>query len=102
MYHAYENANLMEEIVVEINGGITINADVSVKNVMYVKKKKIVWNPAICSCKNGKYLASTMDDSSITCDEIKELYDEDADAEDKSNNEANLHNEAKTIPTNSN
>ena len=41
MYHAYENANLMEEIVVEINGGITINADVSVKNVMYVKKKKL-------------------------------------------------------------
>ena len=101
MYHAYENVNLMEEIVVEINGGITINADVSVKNVMYVKKK-IVWNPATCSCKNGKYLASIMDDSSITCDEIKESYDEDADAEDKSNNEANLYNEAKTIPTNFN
>ena len=43
-----------------------------------------------------------MDDSSITYDEIKESYDEDADAEDKSNNEANLYNEAKTIPTNSN
>ena len=39
MYHAYENVNLMEEIVIGINGGITINVDVSVKNVMYVKKK---------------------------------------------------------------
>ena len=27
----------MEEFVIQINGGITINADVSVKNVMYVK-----------------------------------------------------------------
>ena len=23
-----------------------------------------------CSCENGKYLASIMDDSAITCDEI--------------------------------
>ena len=28
----------MEEIVIQINGGIMINVDVSVKNVMYVKK----------------------------------------------------------------
>ena len=28
----------MEEIVIQINGAITINRDVSVKNVMYVKK----------------------------------------------------------------
>ena len=28
----------MEENVTQINGGITINVDVSVKNVMYVKK----------------------------------------------------------------
>ena len=27
----------MEENVIQINGGITINVDVSVKNVMYVK-----------------------------------------------------------------
>ena len=32
------NLNLMEEIVIQINGGITINVDESVKNVMYVKK----------------------------------------------------------------
>ena len=28
----------MEEIVIQINGAITINRDVSVKNAMYVKK----------------------------------------------------------------
>ena len=28
------------------------------------------------SCKNGKYVASIMDDSAITCDEIIESYDE--------------------------
>ena len=28
----------MEENVIQINGGILINVDVSVKNVMYVKK----------------------------------------------------------------
>ena len=32
------NVNLMGEIVIQINGGIMVNVDVSVKNVMYVKK----------------------------------------------------------------
>ena len=27
-----------------------------------------IWNPATCSCKNGKYLATVTDDSVITCD----------------------------------
>ena len=36
-------------------------------NVMYI------WNPAARSCKNGKYLASTIEHSVIPCDEfIKE------------------------------
>ena len=54
----------MEENVIQINGGITINVDVSVKNI-YVKK-------SICGillrvvCKNNKYLASIIDDSMIT------------------------------------
>ena len=34
--------------------------------------EKDIWNPATCSCKNGKYLGSTVDDSVITCDEIIE------------------------------
>ena len=32
------NVSLIEENVFQINGEITINVDVSVKNVMYVKK----------------------------------------------------------------
>ena len=38
IYHANVNVNLMEEIVIQINSGIMINVNVSVKNVMYVKK----------------------------------------------------------------
>ena len=36
-YHANVNVTLMEKIVIQINGGIMINVDVSVKNIMYVK-----------------------------------------------------------------
>ena len=32
------NINLIEKNVIQINGGIAINVDVSVKNVIYVKK----------------------------------------------------------------
>ena len=42
--------------------------------------------PATCNCENGKYLASIMDDSVITCNEVIEIY----------------HGEIKTIPTNFN
>ena len=38
IYHANVNVNLMEENVIQINDGITINVDVTVKSVMYVKK----------------------------------------------------------------
>ena len=61
----------MGENVIRINDGITINVDVSVKK--HICKKKYIWNPATCSCKNGKYLASIMDDSAITCDEIIDM-----------------------------
>ena len=43
-------------------------------------KNDYIWNPAMHNCKNGKYLASVIDDSVITRDEIIE--------------------ETKTIPTN--
>ena len=33
-----------------------------------MSRKDYVWNPATCNCENGKYLASVMDDSVITCD----------------------------------
>ena len=45
-----------EKNVIQINGRITINVNISVKKFMYVKK--IVWNPATCNCENGKCLAS--------------------------------------------
>ena len=38
---------------------------------MYVKKYYI-WNPGTCSCENGRYLASIMDDWVMTCDKIFE------------------------------
>ena len=49
-------------------------------------KKDYIWNHVTC-CKNGKYLASIIDDSVITCDEI-------LDAEVKLQDE-----ETETIPT---
>ena len=34
--------------------------------------KDYIWNPSTCICENRKYLASVMDDSVITCNEIIE------------------------------
>ena len=78
----------MGENVIQINDGITINVDVSVKK--HICEKEYIWIPAICSCENGKYLASIMNDSAIACDEI-------IDMEAKSNDE-----ETKTVQTNFN
>ena len=52
----------------------------------HVCEKDCIWNPTTYSYGNGKYLASIMDDSPITCDEIIESY----------------YEETKTIPTNFN
>ena len=41
-------------------------------NIHDVCEKYFVWNPATCTCKNGKYLASIIDDSVLTCEEMKE------------------------------
>ena len=35
-------------------------------------QKDYIWNLSTCTCKNSKYLASIIDDSVITCDEIME------------------------------
>ena len=43
--------------VIQINGGIRINVDVT---VMYVKKY-YVWNPSTCNCEKRKYLASIIE-----------------------------------------
>ena len=72
----------MEKNVIQINGGIMINVNVSVKNAMYMKKDYI-WNSATCNCENGKYLASIMDDSAITCDEIIDSHKEETNFNEK-------------------
>ena len=56
----------------------------------HICEKVYIWNPATCSCENGKYLASTVDNSVTTCDEI-------IDAVAKSYNK-----ETKTVTTNFN
>ena len=50
---------------------------------MNVCEKDYVWNPATCSCKNGKYLASVMDDSVIMCGEVIESYNEETNFNEK-------------------
>ena len=42
----------------------------SVKNIMC--EKDYIWNPTSCSCENGQYLANTIDDSVMSCDDIIE------------------------------
>ena len=74
-----------EKNVIQINGGITINVDTSVKNI-HVCEKDYVWTRATWNSENGKYLSSIMDDSVIICHEIIESYG----------------NEIETIPTNFN
>ena len=65
----------MQKDVIQINGGITINVDVSVKNVMYVKS--IIFGILLhVVVKMDKYLTCITDDSAITCDEINGPYDE--------------------------
>ena len=63
----------MKQNVIEMNGGITINVAVSIKNRC---EKDYVWNPATCNWENGKYLASIMDASVITCGENVKPYNE--------------------------
>ena len=52
----------------------------------HICEKEYVWDPSTCICGNGKYLASIMDDSVITCDKVIGSHDE----------------EIETIPTNFN
>ena len=85
----------MEENVVQINGGIMVNVDVSVKNVMYVKK--IVWNHSTCDSENEKYLGTIIYDSAIMCNGIIVSYKENAEA--KSYNETNFNEKKATCKT---
>ena len=64
----------MVENVTQIKSGITINIVVRVKiwKSIMCAKKNYIWNPTTCSCENGKYLASIIDDSVISFDEMVE------------------------------
>ena len=57
----------------------------------HVCEKDYVLNPTTCSCENEIYLESIIDCSAITFDEIIEPFDEDAETEAKSNDEAKLY-----------
>ena len=62
----------MVESVIQVKSRTTtkVGASVTIQRKHCTCKKNYIWNPATCSCKTGKYLASITDDSVITCDEI--------------------------------
>ena len=60
---------MIEKKLIQVNGGKTINVDVSVKT-WNVCEEDYNENPSTCSCECGNYLASIMDDLVITCHEI--------------------------------
>ena len=80
---------MIEQNVIQINGGIMIKCWCECKK-HHICEKDYVWNYATCNCNYGKYLASVINDSGFTCDEI-------VDTEAKSNDE-----KTKTFPTNFN
>ena len=57
-------------------------------------KKDYIWNPATCSCKTDKDLASIIDDSVIICDET-------IDAVTESYGEKTKRTATKTVPAKS-
>ena len=65
MYHANVNVNLMEEGRCRFKGRCECKKQ-------HICEKDYIWNLVVCSCENGKYLASIIDDSVITRDEIIE------------------------------
>ena len=56
----------------------------------HIHEKEYVWNPSTYICENGKYLASIIDDSVITCDEVIESCDEETKTIPKNLNEKNV------------
>ena len=67
------NVNLTAKDVIQIKFRIKVNIDINAKiQEKHVYKKCYVQNPATCSCENGRYAKSIIDDSVIMCDEIIE------------------------------
>ena len=57
-------------------------------------EKDYIWDSPTCGCENGKYQPSIIDDSTIMCDEVKELYNKDVEA--KLYHETNLNEKKAT------
>ena len=74
IYHANENGGTIVRNVIQSKSGIAIYVDVSVKigKNKICEKKNYIWNPTICSCKNGKYFAIIINESVIKFDKIVE------------------------------
>ena len=72
---------MIEENVIKVNRGITININVSVKNSSMWKK--YVWNPAKSNYKNVKRLACITNDSAITSRIVLVSYDEEINLNEK-------------------
>ena len=51
---------------------VNVDASVKIQKRHSACKKDYIWNPCTCSCENGKYLASIINNSVIKCDEIME------------------------------
>ena len=60
----------MVENVTRIKSVRTINVDVSLKTKKhYGCERDYIWIHATCSCENGKYVGSIIDNPVIMCDE---------------------------------
>ena len=62
----------MEKNLIKITGAIMINKRWCECKKHHPCEIEYIWNPAKCSCKNGKHSANITYDSVITCDEIIE------------------------------
>ena len=62
------NADLMVENVIWTKNGIVMSANVTVKSIIYAKKKYYAWNPSKCTCDIDGYLKGIVNDLAIVCD----------------------------------
>ena len=61
-------------LIAQIKNGaiISVSLIVKIREKIVCTKNIYIWNAAICSYKNGKYVESVIDDSVIICSEIIE------------------------------
>ena len=62
----------MKENVIQITSRIKCRRECK---KYHICEKDYIRNPATCSCENGKYLASVIDDSNIMWDEVIDAED---------------------------